>query len=337
MLKTIIIFALFATFSYANEIVNVYSHRHYEVDKQLYKKFEQQSGIEVNLIKASSAELIKRIEKEGAYTKADVLLTTDVGMLELARSKGIFQSIDSKFLNETIPLHLKDKENSWFGLTKRARVITYNLDAISKEELTNYEALTEPKYKNRVVITKSNEVYNQSLLASFIVQNGEERALMWAKKMKENMARKPTGVDKDSLRAVAAGIGDVAVVNTYYIGQMKNEKNSSDKEAADLIGVFFPNQGANERGTHINVSGAGVVKESKNRANAIKFIEFLASVEAQEEFSAVNFEYPVNEKAKVSDLLLSWGSFKEDTTSLYEIGTKNSNAVKIFHQVGWDE
>lgn len=337
MIKTVLACAILATFSYAKEVVNVYSHRHYEVDKQLYKKFEQQSGIEVNLIKASSAELIKRIEKEGAYTKADVLLTTDVGMLELARSKGIFQSIDSKFLNETIPSHLKDKKNSWFGLTKRARVFAYNLDAISKEELTNYEALTEPKYKNRVVITKSHEVYNQSLLASFIVQNGEESALMWAKKMKENMARKPTGADKDSLRAVAAGVGDVAVVNTYYIGQMKNEKNMSDKEVADLIGVFFPNQGANERGVHINISGAGVVKESKNRVNAIKFIEFLASVEAQEEFSAVNYEYPVNEKAKVSELLLSWGNFKEDKTSLYEIGTKNSNAVKIFHQVGWDE
>ena len=337
MYKIILSLSIFiSTFLCASEVVNVYSHRHYAVDKKLYKLFEKQTGIKVNLIKASSAELIKRIEKEGKYTKADVLLTTDVGMLELARSKGIFEALQSEYLDDTIPAHLKDKDNLWFGITKRARVIAYNIDEVKKEELSTYEALSEAKYEDRIVITKSTEVYNQSLLASFIVRKGEKKAKEWAEDIKKNMARKPTGVDKDSLRAIAAGMGDITIVNTYYIGQLMGGRSYADKATAELIGVFFPNQGEGEGGTHINVSGAGVVKYSKNKSNAQKFIEFLVSVEAQEEFAKVNFEYPVNPKAKVSKLLLSWGNFKEDETSLYKIGTKNRDAVKIFHQVGWD-
>lgn len=338
-MKTIFLSAIIflSTLVSASEVVNVYSHRHYAVDKKLYKLFKKQTGIKVNLIKASSAELIKRIEKEGKYTKADVLLTTDVGMLELARSKNIFQAIESPYLNKSIPTYLKDKDNLWFGITKRARVIAYNIDEIEKNELSTYQALTQSKYKDRIVVTKSTEVYNQSLLASFIVNNGEEKAKQWALELKKNMARKPTGVDKDSLRAIAAGMGDIAIVNTYYIGQLMGGRSLSDNATAEMIGVFFPNQADGESGTHINVSGAGVVKHSKNEENAIKFIEFLTSVKAQEEFAKVNFEYPVNPDAKVSKLLQSWGDFKEDKTSLYKIGTKNKDAVKIFHQVGWDK
>jgi len=321
---------------YASEVVNVYSHRHYAVDKNLYKLFRKETGIKVNLIKASSAELINRIEKEGEYTKADVLLTTDIGMLELARSKNIFQPIESKFLDDTIPKYLRDKDNLWFALTKRARVIAYNMDKVKKDELSTYAALTAKKWKNKIVVTKSTEVYNQSLLASFIVNIGEINATKWAEGIKANMARKPSGVDKDSLRAVAAGIGDIAIANTYYIGQMKNARSFSDKATAEMIAVFFPNQAEGERGTHINISGAGVTRYAKHKENAIKFIEFLLSIEAQEKFAKVNFEYPVNPKAKISKLLTSWGDFKEDKTSLCEIGTKNIAAVKIFHKVGWD-
>ncbi len=335
-MKNLILAALFINSLFASSVVNVYSHRHYAVDKQLYKEFEKQTGIKVNVIKASSAELIKRIEKEGRYTKADLLLTTDVGMLELARSKGIFQRIDSKFLDETVPEYLRDKDNLWFALTKRARVIAYNIDEVDKKELDSYESLIDPKWKGRIVVTKSNEVYNQSLLASIIVNKGDEEAKSWAEDIKNNMARRPTGADKDSLRAIAAGIGDVAIVNTYYIGQMLRGKSYSDKATAEYIGVFFPNQGKNQRGTHINVSGAGVVNYSKNKQNAVKLLEFLAGKEAQELFARVNFEYPVNKDAKTSDLLQSWGGFKEDRTSLYKVGTKNKEAVKIFHQIGWD-
>lgn len=335
-MKNLILAVLFVNSLFASSVVNVYSHRHYAVDKQLYKEFEKQTGIKVNVIKASSAELIKRIEKEGRYTKADILLTTDVGMLELARGKGIFQRVDSKFLDETVPEYLRDKDNLWFGLTKRARVIAYNIDEVDKKELDSYESLTDPKWKGRIVVTKSNEVYNQSLLASVIVNKGEDEAKKWAEDIKSNMARRPTGADKDSLRAIAAGIGDVAIVNTYYIGQMLRGKSYSDKATAEYIGVFFPNQGENQRGTHINVSGAGVVKHSKNKQNAVKLLEYLAGKKAQELFAKVNFEYPVNKEAKISSVLQNWGEFKEDRTSLYKVGKMNKNAVKIFHQTGWD-
>ena len=338
MIKVLLIITLcITTYVTASEEVNVYSHRHYAVDKKLYKKFYKQTGIKVNLLKASSVQLIKRIEKEGKYTKADVLLTTDVGMLELARSKDIFQPINSEFLENTIPKYLKDKDNLWFALTKRARVIAYNLDEVKPSELSTYEDLVSEKWKDRLVVTKSTEVYNQSLLASIIVNDGEEKAKVWASGIKNNMARKPRGIDKDSLRAIASGIGDVAIVNTYYIGQMMKGRSFSDQATSEMIGVFFPNQGDKERGTHINVSGAGVVKYSKNKNNAIKFIEFLASVKSQELFAKVNFEYPVNPNANTSDLLKSWGTFKEDKTSLYKVGKQNIPAVKMLNHVGWDK
>ena len=336
MKKILIVLLCIGTYLSASEVVNVYSHRHYEVDKQLYKEFYKQTGIKVNLLKASSVELIKRIEKEGKYTKADVLLTTDVGMLELARSKNIFQPIQSTFLNTTIPSYLKDKDNLWFALTKRARIIAYNIDEVEPKELSTYSTLTNEKWKDRVVITKATEVYNQSLLASIIVRKGANEAKNWATGIKSNMARTPRGVDKDSLRAIASGIGDIAIVNTYYVGQMMKGRSVSDRATSEMLGIFFPNQGINESGTHINVSGAGVVKYSKHKENAIKFIEFLASVKAQELFAKVNFEYPVNPNAKVSPLLQSWGKFKEDKTSLYKIGSKNIEAVKMLNQVGWD-
>ena len=337
MIKSFVIISLFcASFLAAKQEVNVYSHRHYAVDKKLYKEFYKQTGIKVNLLKASSVQLIKRIEKEGKYTKADVLLTTDVGMLELARSKDIFQPIQSEFLNKTIPTYLKDKDNLWFALTKRARVIAYNIDEVTAKELSTYENLIDPKWKDRIVVTKATEVYNQSLVASIIVNDGEKKAKAWATGIKNNMARKPRGIDKDSLRAIASGIGDVAIVNTYYIGQMMKGRSFSDRATSEMIGVFFPNQAKEQRGTHINVSGAGVVKYSKNKENAIKFIEFLASVKSQELFAKVNFEYPVNPNANVSELLKSWGTFKEDKTSLYKIGNKNIPAVKMLNQVGWD-
>ena len=337
MIKGLLVLAIFAsTFLSASEVVNVYSHRHYAVDKKLYKEFYKQTGIKVNLLKASSVQLIKRIEKEGKYTQADVLVTTDVGMLELARSKDIFQPIQSEFLNKTIPTYLKDKDNLWFALTKWARVIAYNIDEVKPTELSTYEALTDKKWKDKIVVTKATEVYNQSLLASIIVNDGEKEAKNWATGVKNNMARTPRGIDKDSLRAIASGIGDIAIVNTYYIGQMMKGRSFSDRATSEMIGVFFPNQAENERGTHINVSGAGVVKYSKHKANAVKFIEFLASVKAQELFAKGNFEYPVNPNAKVSELLKNWGTFKEDRTSLYKIGSKNIESVKMLNQIGWD-
>jgi len=319
----------------AENEVNIYSHRHYDTDKKLFKMFEEASGIKVNIVKADATQLIKRLEEEGKYTPADVLITVDVARLVQAQQKDLLQAIKSDFLDRVIPKNLREKDGYWYGLTKRARVIVYNKDKVNPEELSTYANLTSKEWHKKVLIRKSNNIYNQSLLASFIASDGYEISKKWAKDMVNNMARVPAGNDRDQMKAVAAGVGDVAVVNTYYVGKLLNSKKPNEVEVGKRMGVFFPNQGVGERGTHINISGAGVVKYSKNRDNAIKFIEFLASKNAQKLFADANYEYPVNPNVEASELLKSWGSFKEDDTPLEEFGINNANAGKIFNEVGW--
>ena len=314
--------------------VNVYSKRHYDADKQLFKLFTKQTGIEVNVVKAKSKALMKRLESEGKYSKADVFFTVDVGNLVLAQQKGLLQAVTSNKLDESVPKHLRQKDGYWYGLTKRARIIVYNKNKVDVSELSTYADLTNKKWKNRLLIRKSNNIYNQSLLASFIASDGIKDATAWAKGIVDNMARTPKGSDRDQMKAVAAGVGDIAVVNTYYVGKLLNSKKANEVKVGELMGVYFPNQGVGERGTHINISGAGVTKYAKNRQNAITFIEFLASPKAQKIFAETNYEYPVNPKVKPSKLLQSWGNFKEDTTPLEAFGINNANAVKVFNTVG---
>ncbi len=336
MLKKLLLsLAVLTSSLIASSEVNVYSHRHYDTDKKLFKMFEEQTGIKVNVIKAKASQLIKRIESEGKNTPADVLITVDVGRLVLAQDKGLLQSVSSDILNKAVPSNLRQKDGYWYGLTKRARVIVYNKDTVNPSELSTYDDLTTPKWHKKVLIRKSNNIYNQSLLASFIASQGEQKAKQWAKGMVNNMARVPAGNDRDQMKAVAAGVGDLAVVNTYYVGKLLNSKKSKEVEVGKKMGVFFPNQGANEKGTHVNISGAGVVKYSKNKQNAIKFLEYLVSPKAQELFAKANYEYPVNPNVQPSDLLKSWGIFKEDTTPLEAFGKNNANAVKIFNEVNW--
>jgi len=318
----------------ANE-VNIYTHRHYPSDEILFKKFTQKTGIKVNVVQANSDQIMKRLEEEGKYTPADLLMTVDVGRLYYAKEKGLLQPIHSAFLEDVIPSKLRDKEGYWFGMTKRARILVYNIDTVDPKSLSTYEDLADKKYKGSILTQSSSSIYNQSLLASIIAHKGEKEAKTWAKGVKDNFARKPTGSDRDQMRALAAGVGKVAIVNTYYVGQLINSKSFSDKAVAEMIGIFFPNQGENERGTHINISGAGVTKYAKHKENAIKFIEFLCSSEAQEVFTSVNYEYPANKNVAPSKLLQSWGSFKEDKIELDKLGQYNAPAVKIFNEVGW--
>lgn len=333
--KLLLIQIILLTQLLAENEVNIYSHRHYDTDKKLFKMFEEASGIKVNIVKADATQLIKRLEEEGKYTPADVLITVDVARLVQAQQKDLLQAIKSDFLDSVIPQNLREKDGYWYGLTKRARVIVYNKDKVNPEELSTYANLTSKEWHKKVLIRKSNNIYNQSLLASFIASDGYEISKKWAKDMVNNMARVPAGNDRDQMKAVAAGVGDVAVVNTYYVGKLLNSKKPNEVEVGKRMGVFFPNQGVGERGTHINISGAGVVKYSKNRDNAIKFIEFLASKNAQKLFADANYEYPVNPNVEASELLKSWGSFKEDDTPLEEFGINNANAGKIFNEVGW--
>lgn len=313
--------------------VNVYTHRHYKTDQELFSKFEKETGVKVNVVNAKADELIQKIATEGKQSPADVLITVDAGRLVRAKSRGLLQPITSEFLKKTIPNHLKDTDNHWFALTKRARIIVYNPDKVKPEELSTYEALIDDKWKNKILIRSSGNIYNQSLLASIIANNGEEKATEWATGIINNMARSPKGNDRDQVKAVVAGEGDIAVVNTYYVGALINSKNPEEVKAGNGVRIFFPNQ--SDRGTHINVSGAGVAKYAPNRENAIKFIEFLASKKAQEKFAKANYEYPVNTEVEASDLLKSWGSFKEDTLSLTKLGENNKRAVIIFDKVGW--
>jgi len=335
MLKKITATVVLATMCFASaQEINIYSHRHYNTDKQLYKIFEKDTGIKVNVVKAKANELIKKLEVEGKNSPADILITSDAARLYLAQNKDLLQKVSSKKLERIIPENLRQEDGYWFGLTKRARVIVYNKDKVDPSTLSTYDALTDKKFKGKVLIRKASNIYNQSLLSSIIANEGEKEATSWAKGMVKNFARTPKGSDRDQMKAVAAGVGDVAVVNTYYVGKLLNSKKNKEVMVGKKMGVFFPNQNGN--GAHINISGAGVTKYSKNKQNAIKLLEFLVSPKAQSLYAKTNYEYPVNPKVEPSKLLQSWGTFKEDTLSLESLGQNNAKAVRIFNNVGWN-
>ncbi|MBF89765.1 MAG: Fe(3+) ABC transporter substrate-binding protein [Candidatus Marinimicrobia bacterium] len=330
----IFIFFIVIPHSNSNAEINIYSHRHYDADKILYKSFTKETGIKINVIKGGADQLIERIISEGKDSPADILITVDAGRLERAKASGILQSASSKILDKNVPIEMRDPEGYWYGLTVRARVIVYSKNRVKPSELSTYEDLSHPKWKGRIVARSSNNIYNQSLLASIIAANGRNKALKWAKEVRQNMARSPRGSDRDQARAVSDGLADIAIMNTYYIGILANSSNPSDREVAKNVGVFFPNQKG--RGTHINVSGAGITTSSKNKKDALKFLEFMTRNKSQEVFGNVNYEYPLRMKNNQSSLLKSWGPFKLDSLNLSELGKKNSEAVKLFDLADWE-
>lgn len=313
--------------------VNIYSHRHYDTDQVLYDQFEKETGITVNIVKAKAGELIKRLQMEGRYSPADVFIASDIANLHRVKDLGLMQKTSSGILEANIPAHLRDKDGYWFGLTKRARVIVYDKKRTDPKSLSTYMDLANPKWKKKILIRSSNNTYNQSLLGSIIAHHGEPKAQEWAKGVVSNMARRPKGADRDQMIALVAGAGELAVVNTYYLGQMANSKNPKDREIAQNLTVFFPNQ--ETTGTHINISGAGITRSSKNIREARMLLEFLSSTKAQQQFANGNYEYPVNPNNKPSPLVASWGEFKEDTLALETIGQNNKKAIEIFDQVRW--
>lgn len=314
-------------------VVNVYSHRHYEADRQLFARFTELTGIRVNVVTASADELITRLENEGKNSPADILITVDAGRLHRAKEKGLLQPIRSEVLETSIPATYRDPEGYWFGLTRRARVLIYDPSRVKPGELSTYEDLADPRWKGRILARSSGNVYNQSLLASLIAANGEEAAEAWARGVAANLARPPAGGDTDQIKAVAAGVGDVAIANTYYFGRLLSSSDPEERRLAERLAIFFPNQDG--RGAHVNVSGAGVTASSKNVANAIRLLEFLASEEAQRIFSEANLEYPVNPRVAPAEILQAWGEFKADTLNLARLGELNAAAVAIFDRAGW--
>ena len=315
--------------------ITIYTHRHYDSDKTIIANFEKETGIKVNVVKAKADELLQKLEAEGKQSPADLLLTIDAGRLVRAKQKDLLQSAKSEIIEKSVPENLRDEENFWFSLTKRARIIVYDKNKVNPEDLSTYEDLTNPKWNGKVLIRSSSNIYNQSLLASIIANNGQDSAKQWAEGLVQNMARKPKGNDRDQVKAILAGEGEIGIINTYYLGKLINSKDSLEVEAGNSVGVFFLNQ--EDRGAHINVSGIGVAKHAPNKEDAVKFIEYLVSKDVQEIFAKANYEYPVNKEASASDLLKSWGDFKEDNLPLSKLGELNKNAVVIFDEVAWDK
>ena len=315
------------------EELNVYSARHYDTDHELYKTFEKKTGIKVKVVEAKGDQLLARLKAEGANSPADILITVDAGRLAAADNAGLFAPVKSEILEAAIPANLRHGQGHWFAFGKRFRLIVYAKDRVKPEELSTYEDLADEKWKGRVTIRSSSNIYNQSLIASIIATHGEEKAEAWAKGIVGNLARKPKGGDRDQVKAIAAGEGDIAVVNHYYVLQMRDSKDQVQKDAFSKVGIFFPNQG--DRGTHTNISGAGVLKNAPNRAAAQKFLEFLASEQGQKLYIAGSHEMAV--VAGVQTAFSQEGfHFKEDTSiAANTIGKLGATALKIADRASW--
>lgn len=315
------------------EELTVYTHRHYESDQDLFKQFEKETNIKLNIVNASADELIQKMSLEGEQSPADVLITVDAGRLYRAKSQNLLQPISSQLIDSIVPTHLKDENGQWVGLTKRARVIAYSKEEVDPTKLSTYEELTSEQWQEDILVRSSSNIYNQSLLASIIANNDKAFAEKWAQGIVDNMARAPKGNDRDQVKAVANNEGQLAIVNTYYIGKLLNSEDENEVKAGESVTIFFPNQ--ETTGTHINVSGIGIAKYSPNKENAIKFIEFLLKEDAQNIFAGSNYEYPVNPNVEPTGILKEWGDFKEDKLPLNELGKNNKEAVIIFDKVGW--
>ncbi|MET3682737.1 iron(III) transport system substrate-binding protein [Alkalibacillus flavidus] len=313
--------------------VNIYTSRHYDVDDEIYSAFTDETGIEVNVINGSADELIERMNREGEASEADIFFTADAGRLHRAKDQGLLQPIESDTINENVPENLRDRDNEWVGLTQRARIIAYHKERVDESDLSTYQALAEPEWEDRVLIRSSENIYNQSLLASFIELNGREDAKAWAEGIVNNLARSPQGGDRDQAKAVVAGEGDVAIMNTYYLGGMLNSDDEEEVEVAEQLGVFFPNQ--DSTGAHVNVSGAGLAANAPNEENAIALIEHLSSEDVQGQFASANYEYPVNPNVEPAETLQQWGDFETQDINLSTLGENNAEAVRIFNEVGW--
>ena len=322
--------------SFAKE-VNLYTSRHYDSDDALYQKFTDATGIKVNVISGKGKALMERLASEGANSPADVFITVDAGNLWKVQKDGMFQSIDSSTIDSIVPENLRGPNNEWVGIAKRSRVIYYNPVKVSAEDMEGltYEDLSDPKWKGRVAIRSSGNMYNQSLVASLIANNGVDATEKWAHRFVGNFARKPEGNDRAQIMAVANGEADIAVANSYYIGLMLSGKKGEEQQAAARkVELHFPGQDG--RGAHINVSGAGLMKNAPNADNAIKFIEFLLSEEAQSHIVNNTYEFPMLKGVAPSDLIAQFGSgFKEDQTSVASYGEFNPEAVKLMDRVGW--
>jgi iron(III) transport system substrate-binding protein len=320
---------------HASGEVNVYSARSEALIAPLLDIYSKESNVKVNLITGSADALLSRLQSEGSASPADVFITVDAGRLYRAKEAGVLQPFKTKHLDKVVPDHLHDRDGYWYGLSQRARVIYYNPEKVSADDLSTYEDLADPKWKGQICIRSSSNIYNQSLVASMIDANGEAETLEWMKGLVANFARPPAGGDTDQLKAAAAGVCDIAVANTYYFGRLGSSDKAEDRAVFEKLNLFWPNQAADKRGAHVNVSGIGITASSKNTDNAKQLIEFLTNTQSQEWYAHVNNEYPVVEGIAPPKSLAKFGDFKSDDVSLSVLGENNRQAVKLMDQAGW--
>jgi len=296
--------------------INIYSQRHYDSDKMQYKKFEEKTGIKVNVTKAGADELIQRLKNEGDNSQADLFITVDVGKLWQASDMGLFQKFNDQKVFDNIDPQFLDKNGYWVPLTYRSRVVVYSNERVKKEDLSTYEDLANEKWRGRLLVRSSSNAYNQALMSSLVANLGPEAVTSWSEAVVKNFARDPKGSDRDQVKAIAAGQGDIAIVNSYYIGLLLASEKEEEINAGNAVSVFFPNQGDGERGAHINVSGIALAKNAPNKENAIELIKYLTSVEGQETYVNNSYEYSVNPNVKPDMIVQAWGEFKKDPVDL---------------------
>ena len=313
--------------------VNVYSARKEALIKPLLDRFTEESGIKVNLVTGKADTLLQRLKSEGRNSPADLLITTDAGRLHRAAEAGVLQPVESEALKRAVPKRYRAADNQWFGLSLRMRSLVYSRERVQLAQLSSYEDLSDPRWKGRLRVRSSNNIYNQSLVASMVAALGETETESWAKGLVENMGRPPSGGDRDQIKAVAAGQCDIALVNSYYYGRMVSSKKADEREAAAKTALFWANQGG--RGVHVNVSGAAVTKASSHRENAVRLLEFLASDSSQAWYAASNYEYPVKNGLEIDATVASWGEFKADPLMLSRLGELNGQAIRITDRAGW--
>tara|TARA_X000001036_G_C20580674_1_gene766629 strand:+ start:213 stop:1223 length:1011 start_codon:yes stop_codon:yes gene_type:complete len=336
MKYSIIIISLITLFTnniFAKEI-NIYSHRQPFLINPFLEEFTNETGIKTNVV-YSKTGLAERLQAEGENSPADVILTVDIARLYVYKDKDLLASIESKKLEKNIPQHLRSPDNTWFGLSKRSRVIVVSKDSDASEKIKRLEDLSDPQWKGKVCSRPGSHVYNRALMASMIAAHGEVKAEEWAKGLVSNLARRPQGNDRAQVKAIYEGQCEIGIINNYYFGKLKFSDDPKQREWTKNLKLIFPNQEEGDRGSHVNISGGGVVKFSKNKEEAIALLEFLTDKNAQNLYGEINFEYPVNPAISPTKELLSWGNFREDNLQIIKIAELAPLAQKIIDRVGW--
>ena len=335
LLRFLFIFVVFIFAPYLNaKEINIYSHRQPFLINPFLELFTQETGIKTNVV-YSKKGLAQRLKAEGENSPADVILTVDIGRLYVYDDLDLLAPIDSKKLKNNIPNYLRSPDNTWFGLSKRARVIVVHNEKIAEGEITRIEDLANPKWKGKICSRPGSHVYNRGIMASVLAALGEEEAEKWAKAMVANFAKRPQGNDRAQVKAIYEGECEIALINNYYFGKLKFSEDPEQRKWAESVRLVFPNQAEGDRGAHVNISGGGIAKFSKNKEEAQKLLEFLTSEKAQKLYGEINFEYPANLKIEPGDELKSWGSFREDTLPIIKIAELAPDAQKIIDRVGW--